>query len=579
MNPKDAQIKSSTRRLNVAWLLHARGDCSPSNWPLWALVLGYAVLAAWCWHEWGETGWPIGSFWWDELALAGAAEAVRAGLVPTVDFWAPFVLPIYLKHWAIAWTGHGAAFVLENIIQGGVVLALFCWLAGRERQPAAVYGVGLLAVLGACFPFNFGSVTEAELGAVVAACAYNRLGGALLALVLLLPAVVAVDDVGRETRLVVWLATVFVVAALLKVTVLQIAWASVFVQVIVHPGHGWGRLLIRSSVLALLVLAAMAWFAGGWSGYGDALSYLSKLRLSIFVQDWHRYVGFLLFTQRAQLAALLLVALLIALLGRLTGRPWLRPVLAYLFGCAAVCVYTMTNFGDHGVMPAVSALCTLLIVWARGDGHLFLPGPLHRVEVTLWRLCNALLVTLVLLYVVVLTHWAHALHEHRNQHGLMNMPLTSSLLARSYLIDADAWTVRPDMAQADLPINLGNPSVFVSYLVGVDEAAEYLKSNLPDQSQSVYALDFPAYVFSLVAGYRVPKHSFPWLHVGHEVTLDVHPDRSAVLADVDVLMISKCSVSPSNRTYLARIFRHEIEADWHLKDRLTCWDVYLRQTH
>ena len=579
MKPKDAQLKLSTRRLNVAWLQGARGDCSPSSWPLWTLVLGYAVLAAWCWREWGETGWPIGSFWWDELALAGAAEAVRAGLVPTVDFWAPFVLPIYLKHWAIAWTGHGAAFVLENIIQGGVVLALFCWLAGRERQPASVYVVGALAVLGACFPFNFGSVTEAELGTVVAACAYNRLGGSLLALVLLLPAVVSVDDVGRETRLVAWLATVLVVAALLKVTVLQIAWACVFVQVILSPGHGWGRLLIRSSVLALLALAAMAWFAGGWSGYGEALSYLSKLRLSIFVQDWHRYFGFLLFTQQAQLAVLLLVALLIALSGWLTGRRWLRPVLAYLLGCAAVCVYTITNFGDHGVMPAASALCTLLIVWARGYGQLLSLGPPHRVEVTIWRLSNALLLTLVLFYVVVLTYWAHALQEHRNRYGLMNMPLTSSLLARSYLIDADAWALRPDMVQADLPINLGNPSVFASYLVGVDEAAAYLKSNVPDRSQSVYALDFPAYVFSMAAGYRVPKHSFPWLHVGHEVTLDLHPDRTAVLADVDMLLISKCSVSPSNRTYLTRIFRREIEADWRLKDRLTCWDVYMRRAH
>lgn len=578
MNRKNAQIKSSTRGPNVAWLRHARDSGLPSNWPLWALVLGYAVLVALCWHEWGKTGWPIGSFWWDELALAGAAEAVRTGLIPTVDFWAPFVLPIYLKHWAIAWVGHGAAFVLENLIQGGVVLALFCWLAGRCRQPAAVYGVGVLAVLGACFPFNFGSVTEAELGAVVAACAYNRLGGSLLALVLLMPAMVSVEDVGREVRLVLWLAVVFVMAALLKVTVLQIAWACVLLHSIACPGRGWGRLLLRSSVLALLVLAMMAWHVGG-EGYASALSYLSEVRLSVFAQDWRRHVGFLVFTQRAQLAVLLMAALLIALLGRQTGRHWLRPVMVYLLGCAAVCGYTITNFGDHGVMPATAALCALLIAWARENGQLLTLGSRSRVEVTLWQLSKTLLVILVLFYVAVLAHWAYALQEHRKQHGLVNMPLESDLLARSYLIAPNAWALRPDMVQADLPINLGNPGVFASYLVGVDEASAYLKRNVPDRSQSVYALDFPAYVFSLVGSYRVPKHSFPWLHFGHEVTLDRHPDPGAMLADVDVLLVAKCSLSASNRTYLARLFRREIETGWQLKDMLNCWDVYVRRTN
>lgn len=570
-------MKPSTWQFNLLRLEHARGVRSPLNWPLWMLVLGYAVLAAWCWREWGATGWPIGSFWWDELALAGAADAVRTGLVPTVDFWAPFVLPIYLKHWSIAWVGHGSAFVLENLIQGGVVLALFCGLSGRARRPVAVYGVGALAVLGACAPFNFGSVTEAELGTVVAACAYNRLGGSLLALVLLMPAMAFDEDVGRDARLVVWLATVFVLAATLKITVLQIAWGWTLAQVLVHPGRGWGRLLLHSSLLAFLVLVALAWLAGGAAGYLDALSHLSEVRLTILEQDWRRYVGFLVFTQRAQLAVLLMAGLLIAALGRLGDRPWLRLVLAYFLGCAAVCGYTITNFGDHGVMPAVSALCALLMIWARGRDRSGLLGARKRFERLLWGASRALLAMLVLFYVAVLMYWAHALHEARAKHGLMNMPLKSGLLARSYLIDPEAWAIRPDLVQADLPINLGNPGVFASYLVGVDEASAYLRSNVPDRSQSVYALDFPAYVFSLVDGYRVPKNSFPWLHVGHEVTLDRHPSQKALLSDVSVLLISKCSVSPGNRTYLARLFRREVETAWELKHRLNCWDVYERR--
>jgi len=75
----------------------------------------------------------------------------------------------------------------------------------------------------------------------------------------------------------------------------------------------------------------------------------------------------------------------------------------------------------------------------------------------------------------------------------------------------------------------------------------------------------------------VPKHSFPWLHVGHEVTLDHYPLPNELSADVDVLLIPKCSLSPNNRTYLARIFRREVESGWQVQERLNCWDVYGRR--
>ena len=54
------------------------------------------------------------------------------------------------------------------------------------------------------------------------------------------------------------------------------------------------------------------------------------------------------------------------------------------------------------------------------------------------------------------------------------------------------------------------------------------------------------------------------------------PAFADLLKDVDVLLVSKCSLNPDNRTYLSRIYRVEIELKWYLKAQLRCWDVYTR---
>ena len=126
--------------------------------------------------------------------------------------------------------------------------------------------------------------------------------------VLLLPAVAPPDDVGRRVRWIGWLASLFFLAALLKITVLQIAWAWVLVLQLVQPGRGWGRLLVHASLWCLAALVVVAWVAGGASGYWSALSGLSEVRWSVLEQEWRRYVGFLIFSQRVPLSLLLMAA-------------------------------------------------------------------------------------------------------------------------------------------------------------------------------------------------------------------------------------------------------------------------------
>lgn len=540
------------------------------------MVAGFVALALWCWSSWGQTGWPIGSFWWDELALAGAAQAIRSGLVPTVDFWAPFVLPLYLKQWAMAWVGAGGAFVVESLVQGALVLLLFWWLVGRERQPWLVYGVGALAVLGAVAPFNLGSATEAELGTAVAACAYNRLGGAVLSLVMLLP--VIRRDAGHERRLVWWLATTFVLATLLKITVLQIAWALVFLRAVLEPKGGWWTLLLQATLAAAVALGALAWLGGGAQGYVSALQALSEVRMAYLGEHWGSLVVYLVFTQRFPLALLLMCALIVIGRAHLMGQSWLRSVLWYFAAGGATCAYTTTNWGDHGLMPATAAMCALLLTGERAASGGVMPESKFRAARMLQVSGHGLLWGTLALYLTVMAYWTWSLHARRAEVGVMHLPLSSGLFSRNYVIEPPAWEKRPDMLAADLPIRMVNPGVYASYVEGLEGAYAYLDQHVPDRGTSVYALDFPAYVFSLMGGYRVPRHSYPWMLFGHEVTIDHHPDAEALLSDVDVLMVPKCSLSEGNRRWLYPIYRRHVEARWHLAASVRCWDVYRRRS-
>jgi len=163
-------------------------NASPQGSGAWVLMVlwsGFLFLSAWVWSIWGRDGFPVGTAWWDELALEGAAHAVQQGMVPAVDFWAPFILPIYLKALAQSLAGLSGGYVLECLMQGAVVLLLLTALLGLGRHSVWVYLLGAWAVLQVLLPFNFGSLVQAPPGAVSFAGAYNRLGGALVSLVIL----------------------------------------------------------------------------------------------------------------------------------------------------------------------------------------------------------------------------------------------------------------------------------------------------------------------------------------------------------------------------------------------------------
>lgn len=546
------------------------GDLVLGAWkPLLCLVCVLAFLAAGCWWRWGATGWPVGSFWWDELALSGAAHAMREGMVPTVDFWAPLILPLYLKMYTENWVGYQSAYVLECLLQGGVVVALFAGLVGRQRLPASAYWVVALLALSVMAPFNIGSTTQAKLGTVVNACSYNRLGGGLIALVAMLP--VVRRGSGRDYLLMVWLATVLVIAALLKITVLQISWMLVALWAALSGEKGWWRLLGGATALALATLLPFGSTFDWWQGYAAALAAMSELRASLLAERSQFYLTQVL-DHRFELFVLVFAAFLVAVQSMLLRRSWVGPVVWSLLAGAAMCAYTVTNFGDSGLMPVVSVLWAIPLLL--GDvGGAAQDQSLGRYVRLISRVLSGLFLILFVMYLGAILFWA-SWFDFKN-HGRHSVVIDSQVeFLRNYHFDEADWRDRFNIRVNGGWGNYRRPSVYASYLVGVDEAAVFLSGYETDRRKSVYALDFPAYVFPLVAGYRVPKGTYPWVLYGHEMTIEHHPNPDRLFSDVDILMLPKCSLAAGNRRLLGALYRVWIEQHFEKVASLSCWDVH-----
>jgi hypothetical protein len=509
----------------------------------------------------------MGSYWWDELALSGAAHAVLQGLQPAVDFWVPFVFPVYLKAFAQWLVGPAAAYVAECLLQGTLVLAVLHWLFSGRQVARHIWLVGVWAVLQATLPFNIGSVVQAAPGSVVFASAYNRLGGALITLAWVALAIRPKN--GSRTE-ICWWAFMLSLAFLVKVTACQVIWASLVLHALLCPTSGERRLVVQSTLLTVAAMLPLLWLSGMGEGYLGALKDLSDVRLSL-LRERLDVTRMILSDHRHELFALVLIAALLAARGTLTARSWAGGVTWYLFSLALLLGYMVSNFGDNGLFPAVALVAVVL--WAQRPK----PGvPDGRVARLLFVAASRLWLVGTACFVTMLGYWitCFVISTHLTQ--LEPLPVRTAALAARQQVDVNAWEARPPIHVPGAPFRLDQAKAHAAYAEGLDEALQYLDANVGDHTKSVYALDFPAYAFAMLGGYRVPTHTYPWMLYGHEVTIDVHPAPDQLFGDVDVLMVTRCSLAGRNRKLLAAIYRLEIQRHWYREVRLKCWDVYRR---
>jgi hypothetical protein len=550
---------------------HAR-EGRALDWALIALCLVFMALWAGVWSLWGRDGFPVGAAWWDELALSGAARAVQRGMVPGIDFWAPFILPIYLKALAQTLAGLRAGYVLECLLQGLLVLLLFTSLLRGRRHRGWVYLIGACAVAQATLPFNVGSVVQAEMGSVVYAGAYNRLGGAIFTLVVL--AMTMRAPVGRDRGLAVWMGVVLAITFLVKVSVFQLCAVVCIAHELLCLG-GTGRWWWCKPLGLALVLLALILLPTGIAGpHLLVLQELSSLRMSL----WQRRLGVseqVLAQHQVELLALALCGALAIGRGVLGRTPWLGLVIWFLLSVGVLVFYMLSNFGDNGLSPLLACVYALS-VGPRAATPGLAPGMSPALANSFGRSLRGLLALGAMLYFGVCIQWSWALVERQHAVRLIHFPVTTKVLGDYHLIDALAWQTRPPISVPGVTVDNRSTGTYAAYVEGLDEALQFLSRQRPDTTKSVYALDFPAYAFAVLGGYRIPAHSRPWLMHGHEFSQDVHPSSAQIFADVDVLMVSKCSLALGNRRNLAAMYRDDMQRVFQPLAQLTCWDVWVR---
>lgn len=542
--------------------------------PLMVLWLGYLSLCFVCWQCWGGTGWAMGSYWWDELALASAAHAVNEGLIPSKDFWAPFILPLYIKAWSYRLAGAPGGYVVECLLQGGLVLSLYSVLVRSRPMPWAMHALAAWAVLLAVLPFNIESVVEAKTGYVVYAGVYNRLGGSLMMIGFLW---LEVCRRHRHDRLMVmWLSLLFCICLLVKVTACQVVMASLWLHALVRADKLALRALLVSSVLSLALTLLLLGMSGQLEGYVSALMDMAQVRSELFRARWHLSQDVLV-DQRLVLFLNVLVVALVAARGLLLRERWWPSAVWCLVTLGLVTFYMLSNFGDNGLAPMAAALWVLLSDVQRSPSAMP-SGRLASIAAMLLGGASVLWGGYLALYLAFQGHRLHALWLHEATVASVRAPLHNQHLRESVRMDADTWRDRVPLHVPGVSLRVSEPSAHAGYVAAVDEAAKYLASAYPSRSTSVYVLDYPALMFSLLEGYRVPRGVLPWMIFGHELSILHHPPAEVLIRDVDVLLVSKCSLSRGNRKYLHRIYRAEIEQHWTVKAELTCWVVHERKS-
>lgn len=543
-------------------------------YPLMTLWLGYLVLCLVCWLSWGSTGWAMGSYWWDELALSSAAHAVNEGLAPGKDFWAPFILPLYIKAWAYRWAGNAGGYLVECLLQGGLVLSLYSLLVRLRPMPLAMHALAAWAVLLAVLPFNIGSVVEAKTGYVVYAGVYNRLGGSLMMLGMLW---LEVSRRQRHDRLaMLWLSLLFCVCLLVKVTAWQVVMASLWLHAMVRSDKVALRTLLVATVLSMALTLLLLLVSGQLEGYVRALWDMAQVRSELMLARRHLSRDVLV-DQRLVLFLNVLVVALVALRGLLLRVCWWPSAGWCLFTLGLVTFYVLSNFGDNGLAPMAAALWVLLIEVSRSPS----PDSSGRLaSIASMLVCGArvLWAGYLALYLAFQGHRLHALWLHEDSVASVHAPFHNHRLRDSVRMDADTWRTRSPLHVPGISLRTAEPAAHAGYAAAVDDAAKFLVAAYPSRSTSVYVLDYPALMFSLLEGYRVPRGVLPWMIFGHELSILHHPPAQVLMRDVDVLVSSKCSLSSGNRRYLHRIYRAEIERHWVMKAELACWVVYERKS-
>lgn len=517
---------------------------------------------------------PLGQYWWDNLALAGGAVAILDGYTPSVDFFAPMVLPLYIKAASIVFFGYASHYFVECVIQALIVALIFSFLILPSVRRS--WAFLLLALLVACagLPANHSNVITSEPGYLNYAGSYNRFCDALLGIAFLTPLL------GVESRRRFVLGESLCIGGLLilsfftKISAFQIIFVYLcFVPLLQDRGFHPKTLVV--GILFFFATLFFVWLvAGVGPDYIFELRRVAQMKSGNILSDvvW-RLQGILhrhWFELVAHLLFIFGVAIYI-LMAAVFDRKRLVAFFLYLMALVATLLFTSTNYGDMGLMPA-SFACFSLVAVIKDPRRPVFRGVREYVVRNARRVLWAVFALLFLSDILFYQRWVTGFLRSDVSQSHLSASVHTNFFRDNYILRYGG-SDRP-LKQIDASgrnIVRHEPTDYAQYVSELERAALYLKKAGVSESRSVYALDFPAYIFSLMSGHRIPKGSYPWLLFNHELNQKSHPDPNRLFGDVDVLARSLCSLHAPNRDQLFNVYKGYIREHFEVIGGTECW--------
>lgn len=515
---------------------------------------------------------PLGQYWWDNLALAGGAIAVLDGGTPSVDFYSPLIIPLYIKAASIFIFGYASHYFVECVAQALIIALIFSYLILPSVKRSWAFLLLLLLVACAGIPANHSNVITSEPGYLNYAGGYNRLCDSLLGLAFLTP---LLDSESRRHFVLceaICIGAVLFIAFFTKISAFQII-AIYFCFVPLLGDRGFHPKTLVGGYALFGVLVFFVWF---FLGIGP--DYILELKRIAAMKSMGassdilmRMQGFLdrHWFELAIHFILILGVCLYFWLASIFNKKRVIALFLFLMALGGNLLFTITNYGDMGLLPA-SFACFSLIAVIKEPGRPIFGGVREYVARNARKILWALFALLLLSDVFFYQRWLAGFFRLGVGQSQSVTVVEDEFFRDNYVLRV--WGSPRLLKDQDPSLVIRHkPSDYVRYVSQLSEASLYLKTISLSSSKSVYALDFPAYVFSLMSGHRIPKGSYPWLLFNHELNQKSHPDPNRLFGDVDVLARSLCSLHAPNRDQLFNVYKDYIREHFEVIGGTECW--------
>ena len=525
---------------------------------------------------------PQSSCAWDAAFLLDGAWRLLGGQRPHVDFYSPLgavplgltALGMWLAGPCAGALGYGYALVLPLVTWAA-------WMRARRRLPALpalvfalLVGFTLIATHYPGHPFHDTTY----------AAQYNRLGSALLCLVLIHALLPPRDGLSRREKFVESLGSGVVLALLLftKITYFVMGAFAVALGALLFGGShlAWTPLLGAFAAVSVAALGYLGFdlpaFAADMKRLADVQRPADRLRSLANAFRWNRVaLGMIL----------LMLALVVRPMRKRRGRggqPGWGRTAAVVLALIGVGAFLYSTDGIAGTPPAF-ALAGLVL--AESFRRRCAPGSAlapDACEAAFKYLLACMLATYLAgiivvhggLSVVYSFAWSR-LHAGRpcapcvvRSTALRDMPLPpqaderglthDELLARVLRRDPDA----PALTSCE-------------YACWVNDGLALLREHV-DAGSRVFVMDW-VNPFSFALGLPSPRGGALYWHAGRVFDAEHHPSAVEVFAEVTLVMVPKRAIQPASKAMLERVYGPTLVSEFEPLGESGLWTLYGRR--